>query len=423
MTDQSMEHSTRSPSGAHGWRRCAGKINAEVGLPDTAGPEAAAGTMFHDYAEIALSQRFHPLDLASGETRIINGFTVTFSEEMKEHMVRGYEFIMEILRENPDAILFVEERVQIEPWTLEPGGFGTSDCCIVIPSKRLVIVFDWKYGMIGVSPIHNDQLYIYALGCWHTVAGDIFGWDHEDIRVELYIEQPRVPGAGGLAVTNMSALLAEGDQIRIDAAATYNPNAPRTAGEKQCLYCKARTSCKTLAAYNMSLAQLKFADIEENIKWDGIPPILPDPDEWTPEHRAYVWMHRKTFTGWLNALHDAIVRDLEKGADIKLVKTIMGNAGDRKWHEKRDADARQQAIKLIGRSKAVTEKTITPAALETELKKKLGTKLGREVYLDDFAGLVTQAEGKPKLVPATAPGDPIKASISQFDVIEAEAEG
>lgn len=422
MTDQSMEHSTRSPSGAHGWRRCAGKINAEVGRPDRVGIEAAQGTMFHDYAEIALSKSIHPSLLPLGEERTISGHLVTFSEEMAEHMIAGWQWIMNILQANPDAILFVEERVHIEPWTLEPGGFGTSDCCIIFPKEREIIVFDWKYGNVPVSPIRNDQLMLYALGCWKSLCGEIFNWDHEGITVRMIINQPRVPGAGGESTMTMAELLDEGQQIIIDAAATYNPQAPRTAGEKQCRYCKARTDCATLAAYNFTLCQLKFKDIDEAIEYGGLPPILPEPKEWTPEHRAYVWLHRATFTNWMNALHDAIIEDLRRGAGLTdLVKVVQGRAGNRAWKGGADAQVRKDAFKMFG-AKVVKESIMTPSELEKEYIRLMGSAMGKEAFAEDFGEYVTQPGGKAKLVPATAPGLAIPPDIAQFDIIEEETE-
>lgn len=422
MTDQSMEHSTRSPSGAHGWRRCAGKINAERGRPDRVGIEAAQGTMFHDYAEIALRESIHPSLLPLGEERMISGHLVTFSEAMTEHMVQGWQWVMDFMEAHPDAILFVEERVHIEPWTLEPGGFGTSDCCIVVPSKRLIIVFDWKYGNVPVSPIRNDQLMLYALGCWQSLCGDIFGWDHEGIEVKLIINQPRVPGAGGEYPMTMTDLLLEGQQIIIDAAATYNPDAKRTAGEKQCRYCKARTDCKTLAAYNFSLCQLKFADIEEAIEFGGIPPILPEPKEWTPEHRAYVWLHRSTFVNWMNALHDAIIDDMKRGAGLDdLVKIVQGRAGNRAWKGGAETHAKKLAMSMFGK-KIVKETIMTPSEIEKEYIRLMGSAMGKDAFAEDFGDYVTQPDGKAKLVPATAPGKALPPDIAQFDVIEEETE-
>ena len=421
MTSEIMEHSTRSPSGAHGWRRCPAKINAELGFPDNARIEAAHGTMFHDHAEVSLRGAIHPLELPLGDKREINGYEVEFTEEMAEDMVNGFEFVMSVMAEHPDAILFVEERVDISYWTLEDGGFGTSDCCIVIPSLRLIIVFDWKYGNVPVSPIENDQLRLYGLGCWQSLAGALFDWDATGIDVHLIIEQPRVPGAGGRWETTMEELLDEGTQIMIDAAATYAPNAPRIAGEKQCRYCKVRTICSTNAAHNMALAQIKFSDIEEDIEWGNFGPTLPDPGEWTAEHRVYVWLHRNAFIAWLNALHDAIIDDLRAGKKLEYVKIVLGNAGNRAWRPSDEKRVRSAALKLIGK-KAVIEKIATPAQVEKQLKKALGSKWGSEVYLDHFSDYVVQSDPKSKLVPATAPGEEVPSLLAQFDAVE-ELEG
>src|SRR5690606_11185475 len=110
---------------------------------------------------------------------------------------------------------------------------------------------------------------------WDTVACEIFDGNPAGIEVELIIWQPRVPGGGGRWTTTMEWLLEEGNRIRIDAAATYDPDAPRVAGEKQCRYCRVRADCATHAIYNLSMVGLRFEDIDEGIE-SGKPPQLEE---------------------------------------------------------------------------------------------------------------------------------------------------
>ena len=56
MTDDIEEdaHSERGPSTAHRWRPCPASVRLSRGLPNTAGIEAAYGTVFHEVAALCL---------------------------------------------------------------------------------------------------------------------------------------------------------------------------------------------------------------------------------------------------------------------------------------------------------------------------------------------------------------------------------
>lgn len=409
MTDETQEHATRSPSGSHGWRRCAGKINAERGRPDRVGIEAAEGTVFHDHAEIVLKTGIEPHFLLPGERKFVSGHWVEYNEEMAGHMLGGLDYLAALLTD--EAILMVEQRVWIEPYTLEPGGFGTSDVCIIYPRSRKIIVFDWKYGKVAVSPIENDQLILYALGCWESFAGAYFDWDPVGIDVMCVIWQPRVPEAGGEWNTTMEWLLQEGNQIRIDAAATYPEDAKRTPGLKQCQYCKAKADCAEYAAYNLNLVGLRFEDIDEAIKWDVSP--VPEPfDEWTPERRSFVWLHRKMFTKWLDALHDAIIFDAKADKETPFVKIVPGNAGRRAYKPGMEKEAAKVLEAALGKEKVWKTELISPAVAQDEL--------GKKRYEELLAAFVTQSEPKPMLVPITDRRKALPSKMIHFDGIEEE---
>jgi len=331
---------------------------------------------------------------------------------MIDHMYAGLDYIRDLL--DDEAILFIEKRVWIEPYTLEDGGFGTSDVFIIWPRRRKITVFDWKYGKVPVSPFKNDQGTLYVLGVWESFAGEIFDWDPRDIEVELTIWQPRVPGAGGTWPTTMEEILIEGNQIRIDAAATYDPNAPRTPGLKQCMYCKARATCAERAEYNLQLFDLHFEDIDEAIEWGPaeVGPILPAIEEWTPERRSYVWLHRKSFIRWLTELHDAMMLDATEEKETPFLKVVQGNAGRRYYKDEKSAKA--VLVKELSSKVAVIESLITPAVAEK--------KLGKKKYKDLLAPYVDQPDGKPLLVPITDGRDPLPSKMIHFEVIEPDEE-
>lgn len=421
MTDESQEraHATRSPSGSHGWRRCPGKIQAEAGLPDRVGREAAEGTIFHEHAELALRLGLEPESFETGLENMIDGHRVAYDEEMVNHMGPGLEYIynrMDIYRAETgeEPLLFVETRVRISTWTLEKDGFGTSDVIIIFPRWKLIIVFDWKYGKIAVSPVKNDQLTIYGLGSWETVASQYFpDIDPFEIVVELTIWQPRIPGGGGTWPTTMGDLLAEGEQIKIDAAKTYEPNAPRIPGPKQCQYCKRSGNCPEQAQYNLEQYSLHFDDIDDAIEF-GIDLPDPDIDGWTDERKAFVLLHKAAFERWFKKLHEQALLDSARGQPWPMMKVVSGNAGHRAWEKGKEAEVQPLIERGIADNKrkkekpsATVTKLITPAVAEAAV--------GKKYYREHLAPYTTRPPGKPIVVPETDPRDAIPTLGQQFD--------
>lgn len=403
---QEREHAIRAPSAASGWRPCAGRINAEAGLPDRVGREAAEGTIFHEHAELALRLGLEPHNFKRGLKQEIDGHTVEYNDEMVEAMGPGLVYIYDRMLAADDSILLVEQRVNISEWTHEKRAKGTSDVIIIFPSLKLIVIFDWKYGKVGVSPYRNDQLFLYCLGSWRDHAEKHFpGVDPAEITVEFTIWQPRVPGGGGTWPTNMAEVLAEGEKIKEDALATYDPDAPRTAGTKQCLYCKAADTCVTLAKYNLEQYSLRFEDIDDGIEY-GIEPAEPDFEAWTPERRSYVLLHWKTFKRWHDKLSEAALRDTASGAPVPFMKAVRGNAGRRYYRENAVEDVTRLLRRELG-EKAEEKKLITPPVAE-----KL---LGKKRYRDLIKDHVVLPPGKIILVPETD-GRPAEKTIGmKFD--------
>lgn len=414
MTDQAQEreHAIRAPSAAAGWRRCKGKINAEAGLPDRVGREAAEGTIFHEHAELALRLGLGPKHFKQGLMQTIDGHTVCFNEEMVEAMEPGLAYVYNRMLEADDSILLVEQRVSIEEWTFEKRAKGTSDVIIIFPSLKLIIIFDWKYGKISVSPYRNDQMFLYCLGVWRDHAEKHFpGVDPAEINVEFTIWQPRVPGGGGTWPTTMAEVLEEGEKIKEDALATYEPDAPRTAGTKQCLYCKASATCVELAKFNLSQFDLHYHDLDTGIELDLEPPE-PDFDAWTAERRSYVLLHWKTFKRWHDKLVEASLLDAAAGKPTPMMKAVRGNAGRRIYRASDKETVKGLLIKLLGRDKALVTELITPAVAE-----KL---LGKKTYRAQLGDYVVTPPGKIIMVPETD-GRPREKTIGQkFDELLSE---
>ena len=400
------EHAIRAPSGAYQWRRCAGCIAAQEGLPDRAGFEAAEGTMFHAHAELALLFGLDPHDFPRGVKWKIDGHIVEYDEEMVDNMYEGLDWVRDQIR--PGCIVFAEVKVPIERWTFEKGARGTCDIAIIFPKERRILLADWKYGKIAVVAEMNDQMIIYALGLWEKYGQKYFGGDPSNITVDLRILQPRVPLHGSAWTTTMKKLLKEGESVKIDAKATYAKNAPRTAGLKQCQYCRAASTCQALADFNLKLFALKFEDVDEGFKYDE-PPELQDEHRLTPERRSFILLHRKMFTRWLELLHTSAMTDFAQGKPIPKMKVVAGRAGPRKF-----LLTKNQKIKIIVR-------LIQDLGLEEMYRKVLVTapqvekKVGKKKFNERYGDFVEQSPPKPALVPETDERPSLDSKALLFD--------
>lgn len=405
-------HSDLSPSGADTYLNCLGAPNAQRGIPDDAGYEAAQGTVFHEYAEMCLKFGLEPHHFTVGTVHTVDGFEVVFDQEMVDRMYPGLDYIREITTQYPDAIVFVEQWVRIPALGIDREGRqrgGTSDVCIIIPSIRKIICFDWKYGGIPVYPTENNQARLYVGGCWFEFAADILG-DPHGVEVVVHIEQPRAPGGGGEWHTTMTDVLAFLDDVAIKVKATEDPNAPRTPGSKQCRYCRARKTCGAKARWEFDMLGQTFEDADvmiETYEATGIIPmaVMPPIEDLTPERRSFILLNWASFKTWYDALHEAAEADARAGRDVPLMKPVLGRSGGRKWMASKLAEIKAKATAIAGDRAFTKPELLTPAALEAL------PGIGRKKFREEFDSMFTQEPPGLSLVPVTDKRDAV-ASVS-----------
>jgi hypothetical protein len=407
-------HSDLGPSGADIFLNCIGAPNAQRGLPDDAGYEAAQGTLFHEYGEMCLRFGLEPHQFPVNVTHVVDGFEVVFDQEMVDKMYAGLDYINEVLADHPDAILFVEQWVEIPCLGIDAQGRqrgGTSDVCIIIPSLRKIICFDWKYGGIPVYPVENNQARLYVLGCWHEFAEAILG-SPAGVEVLIHIEQPRAPGGGGEWPTTMDDILEWSKDVALKVKASEHPDAPRTPGHKQCRYCKARKTCGAKALWEFDMFNLKFSDADvfvETFEDTGVfvPPVLPLPEDLTPERRSFILLNKASFVSWYDALHEAALNDARKGREVPMMKAVLGRSGNREFLPDAIAEAEAKAVELIGPEKAYTKPVlVSPAVIEGHM--------GKKTFRDEFGSWITQAPPGLSLVPVTDKRAAVQSAADAF---------
>lgn len=419
-----IEHSERGPSTAHRWRKCPASVRKCRGLPDTAGIDAAHGTVFHYFAALCLELDLDPQGFV-GETLFVPKFgDLVFDQAMADNMRYGLEIVRAYMDE-PGAVWLIERKLRLHEW-VGPGEMGTTDFTLIDVKNWRIISFDWKYGAgVPVSPVENDQAILYVLGAWTDYAREMFyselagkyddgnfenaPWE-DDIEVTIIIEQPRAEGGGGVWKTNMGHLLSVGEQIRLDAIATEDPNAPFNPGPSQCKFCAAAkfNTCEARARYVSDLAGLDFDNLEDDFAVCAEPEI-PDATAVSPAQRSQILLHKDMIIKFLDDLHASAYRDAEKGNPVPGMKLVAGRTPARAWKD--EQKARIVLTKRFG-DEAEVRKLISPSQVEE--------KIGKKAFKELFGKAIKESAAKPILVPDTHKKEAIRNLLDDFDDIETD---
>ena len=388
--DNRKLHSALGPSAAHRYRRCPGSVALEATMPNEAGIEAAQGTVFHEFAAICLETGLDP-DIFIGHTMSVEGHgTLPFTPEMANKMQSGLDYARALME--PGDLVFIEKKVDLSPW-LGPVQFGTMDLSIISLKNQRAIIFDWKWGAgVPVSPVENDQGVLYALGVWNDylsglLEGFFGGEQHDSFKIHIIIEQPRAPGGGGEWVISLAELLRRGTEVAVDAAKTYDPEAPRIPGPKQCQFCMGarKNVCPEHAEFLLSQFDTKMSDLTDQF---NVGAELQLPRVLDPEQRSQILLHKAMIEKWLDRLHADAYDDAENGRVVPGMKLVEGRRSPRGWINEAKAAAILKADTRIG--DPYIRKLLSPSQVE-EL-------VGKTQYRKRFESLVVLGEAKPQLV-------------------------
>lgn len=239
-------HAKFSASGSSKWFLCAGSLNAEEGIPNNTSPYAQEGTAAHELAELCLTQGGNCFDWVDVRLPDTNAITVT--NEMASYVQQYVDFV-----KSKKGEVLIE--VQVDFSHIAPEGFGTCDSLVFAGDALHVI--DLKYGKgVRVSAEENTQGILYALG-----AVNDYGAIYAFKTVTITIVQPRLDHVSEWTIS-VDELNAWGERLKQAAEYALLPDASRTAGEKQCQFCRAKSSCEI--AFKKP-AKYKVEEIDANI--------------------------------------------------------------------------------------------------------------------------------------------------------------
>jgi hypothetical protein len=360
-------HAKLSASGAHRWLRCPGSVAAEATIPDTTSDYAREGSAAHALAEMCLTTGDNADIFVGAAPEAYPDIPVT--AEMADAVQAYVDYVRGLTGER-----FIEQRVDFSPWV--PEGFGTVDA-IVIDGDTLIVI-DLKYGQgVRVDAEDNPQAKLYALG-----AVNDYGFIYPVANVRCVIVQPRLDHISEWDITRKQ-LERWGEEIRPKAERALSENAPFHPSEAACRFCRAKATCRALAEANLKTAANDFATVEKPIEPKAV-------DGLSPDEIAAILPQLDLITGWIKAVKEHAIGEIEHGRAIPGHKLVAGRSL-RQWDDAEAAEAALRAVKKLKVADIFTKKLISPSQAEKLLGKK--HKL--------LAEHVVKPQGKPTLAPET----------------------
>lgn len=251
-------HAFLAPSSASRWRLCPGSALIESLYPDLSDPEPRRlGVACHWLMECALKA---PFVIPPEGTIAPNGVAITVEMIDAVQLMRGD--IMAKLGANWASMIQIENPVAIP--RIDPQCWGTPDvrAWVQLPNgRRVLFIWDLKYGWSRVEVFENDQLVCYAAGCLSEAnTGTPPAFPESQVDVVLVVVQPRAYHPQGPVREWKTTAVGLRDYVhQLNMAATEATSAtpvcrPQPAA---CENCTGRAHCDTLqqAAYRgMDLA-------------------------------------------------------------------------------------------------------------------------------------------------------------------------
>lgn len=322
------KHALLSASGASRWLNCTPSARLEENYESTQSVYAAEGTLAHEFADIGI--RFAANQLQKREySKQIDSFRKhhLYTDDMEEEVQKHIDYVLEQYNEakrlTSDALLIVEEKVNLTDYIEE--GFGTCDSIVI--ADGVMEIIDLKYGKgIRVSAVDNSQLKLYALG---ALAKYSMFFDIKVVR--LTIVQPRLDSISSWEM-DVEELENWGNETVISKVKdAYNGKGEFQTGD-WCKFCKAKAKCKAFAKQNIAVAKLDFADLENTDKLD-----LKTSNELTDSEILDIYEKASQFQDWLSSISQHVLQTALEGKEWEGYKLVEGRS-NRKWLNEEDVE-------------------------------------------------------------------------------------
>jgi len=376
-THEGRAHARCSASSAERWTSCFGSPAMEALLPpQKASKYAEEGTRAHELAEKLLSPvvfHWNKTQTLHDKVSEIMDFTIhsSYPREMWEN-VKGYvDLVLEMVSFYKPKKIFLETQVTLFP-QLEM--FGTADCFFAfkVDDKKVISVWDLKYGKGKVVPASSPQLIYYALAAINKYKVGEFD------EAWLNIYQPRAQddeGAHRQHVVSSSELKVWKDvffrsgSVAMDLVGKSENRIKKylKAGD-HCGFCAARAICDSHKEYLQEKAGMDFADesllILPVATENGSSDVLYDIDV---NRISAILSVAKEIESYLINVRQVATSLLLSGTEIPGWKVVEGRS-TRKW--KQDKKTIIEGLKSLGIDNPLDDKLRGLGSIEAELKEK-----------------------------------------------------
>jgi len=321
------EHALLSPSKAGRRMQCPGSRKMELLYPDVPGPSAIEGTFAHTVA----AERLLGGEVPAGATA---------------EMIEGSEIWEDVFGKFRPHI-HIEERMESG---LHPDCWGTPDAWAYDAPTKTIHLGDYKFGHRVVAVENNWQLLTYLHGAMAQCTGAE--------RAVLYIVMPRcfqLEKPVQVWEVALPDLAQKFEHLKLNCVLAMKEQTYCRTGP-ECLYCKARHSCPTLAEASYALMEIMGQNAPFNLSVAAL----------SAEYKM---------------LQDAtmLLKARLSGIEHELLAKVQGGATDTGWALKRTYGREtwrsvQQALALgklmgidISKEDAVTPKQAIKLGLDAEL--------------------------------------------------------
>lgn len=303
----SKKHSVLSASSCERWWNCPGSIKACENIPNPPNIYTATGTVAHSLAELALKHPKMKLEGQLGVVKIQDGFEVTIDEDMIDSVYQYRDYVLDIWEKEGQPTIQLEVKIQLIE--VNEVMFGTSDCVMVIPFKK-VHIFDFKNGKgKRVSAWENKQLLYYALGVMLK---------EDCTEFEIHICQPGIEDGFTSYSGTSDDIYAFHKELEEKAKEALSPKAPLNPGDWcKGTFCPARTNCPALRGLSQELIKQDFAE-------------PADVNSLSIDHIVKVLKYEDTIKDWMAKVRDHAKELMLQGVEIPGYKVVQ-SFGHAKW--------------------------------------------------------------------------------------------
>lgn len=398
------KHAEFSPSQLPRIIACPGSYKASKGQPNPSSPFAEEGTMLHEVMKHYLTKGVYEV----GEDA--TPFTLDDEQRGCVNQLLSWVQDTKALYSGLEVIEMIEQRVSLS-WLAEEFGHkelleevaGTADYILIVPSERILIVADWKFGR-GVEVFAtSDQLKAYALGALKVLkdSDDLHYW-----RVRAVIGQPRIKSDAEehiyftrwlqgelfewLTETLIPALVdATSDNL------TFNPDE-----DGACKFCRA-IGCR-------ERYEARLKDFNDLIKAEEVQA------EVTVEEKVSLVEKFWRLEKYMAVIRGELYAALMAGLPVPGMKLVKGRAS-RSWAlgENATINTLMGTMGLQLKDCYVEPKLCSPAQIEKKLPK--GAKKS-----SDFTPLVKTSSGKPSMVPKSDKRPALEGVAAQYSADEVD---